>query len=66
MNGTRIVEIEREDIEQNSHLDLISHSLTLCLADLGYPQLSIRRLEDKDDIIRFEIQDTEQCEEIDI
>jgi len=51
-----IISIEKEQIEQK-RFDLISRSLTLGLIELGYPNISIVQLQDKDDRIQFRIED---------
>jgi len=57
MANKRIITIEKKQIEGDGRIDLIYRSLTLGLADLGYPNLSINRLPDTDLKVCFEISD---------
>ena len=54
---SRTIEIEENQIKEHARLNLISQSLTLGLCDMGYEHLSIKRLDDKDGLIRFELTD---------
>ena len=55
--ANRIVQIEKDQIEEHKRLDLISRSLTLALADMGYPHLSIHRLADAGNMLQYEVRD---------
>ena len=54
-----VVEIEEDQLKKSERFDLIGRSLTLALMEMGYPQLGIQRLPDKDSMVRFEIVDKE-------
>jgi len=52
-----VIGIDKEEIEKKQRYDLIPRSLTLGLIELGYSNISMTRLKDKDGQIQIQIKD---------